>query len=106
LDSAVTRLPRELNSGNIADPAYGNCLKTDTRCDLSNKIINSIAPNTFVGYDNLRILYLFDNKITSIENSDFAGLDNLEYLYLSNNDLTKFSVNKDSLPKIDFIDLQ
>ena len=76
----------ELNSGNITT-TY-NCSITSTECNLSNKSISSIAPDTFINYTNLKRLYLKENQLTSIEAWAFNGLSSLEYLFLDNNQIS------------------
>ena len=92
-----------LNSSNIIKV----CSKSATTCNLSNKNIVSIAPNTFLGYENLQVLSLNSNKITKISKNTFKGLSALQNLSLARNsigDIESWAIN--SLSELTTINLR
>ena len=79
---------KELNSANL-ETEYGCTTEFyDNFCDLSNKGITSIAPDTFANYGQLTYLLLKGNHLTSLESGVFDGLTGLRVLDMEDNQLT------------------
>jgi len=60
---------------------------------LSNKSIDNIDINTFKGLNNLKSLYLNDNKIKQLEYGLFNELYNLKELWLESNNISSIDRN-------------
>lgn len=71
-----------VNKDNIVSE-YG-CIFDASACDLSNRGITSIAPDTFINHTNLQKLHLNKNKLTSI---NLSGITSLLELRLEQNQL-------------------
>ncbi|KAJ8022715.1 Leucine-rich repeat transmembrane neuronal protein 2 [Holothuria leucospilota] len=64
-----------------------------TELALSNNCINHTLNGYFVGFDNLKILFLQHNELTCIENGTFLGASNLTILDMSFNRLFAIQVD-------------
>jgi len=82
----------ELNATNITQAPF-NCSTSATSCNLSNKWITDIAPNTFINHHNLTgSLNLSNNQIMMIGAGSFSGLAQLKRLEFSSNQITNIKL--------------
>ena len=61
--------------------------------DLSEKSIDTIDINTFIGFTKLEKLYLEDNKLKQLENGLFNHLDSLKEVWLESNNIVSIDRN-------------
>lgn len=76
------------------------------KLNLSNNLLENIAPDDLIGLEDLRILDISFNHLTTLEETSKTFLPSLEQLYASHNALTALKQDFHGLPSLCWADLQ
>jgi hypothetical protein len=82
----------QLNQTNLINE-FGYSINSNS-INLSSRSIDSIEVNTFVGFSNLKVLYLQKNKLSRLTEPIFKSIFNLKEVWLEENNI--ISLSKDS----------
>ncbi|PNF40024.1 hypothetical protein B7P43_G12937 [Cryptotermes secundus] len=75
------------------------------KLNLSNNLLEKIAPDDLIGLEDLRILDVSFNRLTTLEETSKTFLPSLEQLYASHNSLTALKQDFHGLPTLCWADL-
>ena len=92
---------RQLNQSILIE-LYGYSINS-FQIDLSGLSFDAIDLGTFVGFNNLEIIYLEDNKISKIEQGLFNDVRNLRELWLESNNIN--SINRNAFVGLNSLEL-